>query len=211
MKRPTRDVAASLIGASLLVGLLVVVGLIFGDAGESVGTSEAQAVVPPTVAAQTSVVGAAAPSSSAATSTVASGSSSTTTSTTTTMPVIGTGGMSISFFESTDPDLWEKAAGECSSNPQTGVISATVSGPSAVSAVVLGWGLDLPDTEMEWEEMPETAPGVYSLTIGPFDQDTVDSGETEEIFLAVEAVDAVGNVAYADPPPFVTLHDCQAG
>jgi len=205
MNRSLRDALFSLGGATALIGLLVV--LIGGDSNESAAPAttpeSAATVLPPTVVAATAPGATVVPVESTTTST-------TTTSTTTTTIVLA--GPRIEFLQSTDSELWEESSvGDCATRPSTAVVTATIADPDGVLAAVFGWGLDFPGATVEWIEMFETDPGVYTAEVGPFDSDTLEPGLVESIYLAIEAVDDLDNAELAETADLVLLHDCGAG
>ncbi len=206
MTRSGRDVLFGLLGVVIVLGILVVVSQFLGDDDVAPSQATGDTLSPGTGPDD-------APELTIASSDTTS--ASTTTTATTTMAVTTTvstiaEAISIASIQSTELELWEDAAA-CSERPRTAVVTANVVGTNEIVGVVLGWAVDGPEFEMEWVEMAETDPGIYSFEVGPFDSDSVAVGSAEAILLAVEAADVADEVAYDDSSLVLLLFDCEVG
>lgn len=128
---------------------------------------------------------------------------STTATTTTTTTVPDTTGPTISNLASEEAQIWEEANyGGCPTQVHTTIISASVSDPSGVGTVILGWEVGSASGSTPMGHVGS----IYTAELGPFDDTTVSADEP--IYLSVTAHDTVGNPTMVDSIDLVVLRNC---
>ena len=192
-----------------LVAAAIVIPLCTGDDEPANGVHDSTTTTSlpddaPTPSSSTSSTTTSTSSTSTSTTSSSTTTSSTTTTTSTTLPA-DSEGPTINFFQSSEADVWENGV-YCGAQQQTTAVSAVVFDPSGVTSVQLSWTVG---TSSGSVGMSPIAQDVYSVTIGPFDEDTV-SGGNASISLMLTATDAHANEASSTSgtriPPL--LHDC---